>query len=354
MKNIPIRAFNTAVYPDKSLQGKYCLSPFVMIEVTLTGDVRLCGCGSWHPTTVGNLLENNLQHILSSDRARTVRQSIIDGTYRFCNENQCGIIANNELNSIDTVPDEVKTLLLDASAYQMPNWISIQGDDVCNLSCPSCRTQIKKSKASEIQSRKKIGKIIYNNLFSQPTDKTITVHVSGSGEIFASPLLLEMISSIDLGKLPNIQLCLQSNGLLAPKNWHNIQHLESAINHVVISIDAATASTYEIVRRGGSWPQLIQAMSFLQEKKQQLGFELRTRMVVQDRNANEVTEFYNFCRGFGVDRIEYSKISNWGTWTRQQFDLQNVFDPRHPKHQAVIQDLNQLKTQPGVWLHGLI
>lgn len=357
MSNFPkilINVDNTKRIAPKALQGKYCLSPFVMIEVTTTGDVRLCGCWAWHPTTVGNLFKNTLKEILSSEIARKVRQSIIDGTYHYCDESQCGIIANGELNTIETVPDEVKPLLEDAGKFQMPNYISIQGDDVCNLSCPSCRTHVIKPKPSQKQASEKLGKIVYDNLFSEPTTKIITVHVSGSGEVFASPLLLDMVASIDLDKLPNIKLCLQTNGLLAPQNWYRIKHVESAIQYVMVSIDAATAGTYEIVRRGGTWAQLNRAMAFLQLQKQQLGFELRTRMVVQNANAAEIEAFYEFSRSYGVDRVEYSKITSWGTWNQHEFAQQNVFDSRHPKNIDVISTLNRMKTMPGVWLHGLI
>ena len=49
------------IFPNKQFQGKYCLSPFVMIEVTINGDVRMCGCGTWMPATIGNLKEATLK-----------------------------------------------------------------------------------------------------------------------------------------------------------------------------------------------------------------------------------------------------------------------------------------------------
>jgi len=348
-----IPTISNHVFASKSLTGKYCLSPFVMVEVEVNGNIRLCGCGAWQPITVGNLFQNSLKDILSSEKASAVRQSIIDGTYHFCNEKMCGVIANDELNTIDTVPPEVKKLLADSSKFQMPNYISIQGDEVCNLSCPSCRPKVIKPDIRELESKNKLAKIMHDNLFSIPTDQIITLHVSGSGEVFASPFLLKMVSSIDLVKFPNTKLCLQTNGLLAPRKWHHFQHLESVISHVVVSIDAATADTYEYLRRGGKWEQLNNAMTFLQQKKQQIGFELRTRMTVQDRNADEILQFYEFSKSFNTDRIEYTKIDNWW-WTTEYYQHQNVFDPSHKKYNNVIQQLSEVRKLPGVWLHGLL
>ena len=236
MTIIPIHLKRALLFPVKDLSGKYCLSPFVMIEVTLNGGVRLCGCGDWMPTVIGNLTKNTLEEILSSPLAQRIRQSIIDGTYQYCNEQHCGVMANGELNTIDTVPDNVKNLITNSELFEIPHWISVQGDKVCNLSCPSCRTHVIKPKQNEIKEREQIGKIISDNLFSQPTDKKIVMHTSGSGEIFASPLLMNLLSSISLDRLPNFQLCIQSNGLMAKKNWHRISHLESAIQLSLIHI----------------------------------------------------------------------------------------------------------------------
>lgn len=341
------------MFPDKDLSGKYCLSPFVMIEVTLSGDIRLCGCASWMPTTVGNLVTNTLEEILSSPQAQKIRQSIIDGTYQYCNELYCGIMANNELNTVETLPDNVKHLITDAKLFEMPNWISIQGDDVCNLSCPSCRTSVKQTNPDAVKKQEQLGRIISENLFSQPTHRTITVHVSGSGEVFASALLLGLLSKVSLDTIPNFQLFLQSNGLLAEKNWHKIGHLESTVKQVTISIDAATSDTYEAIRRGGTWKKLIAAMKFFQRKKRELEFSFRTRMVVQNRNFAEIQQFYDFCKSFDVDRIEYSKLTDWKTWSPAQFQEHNVFDPTHSNYAAAREAILKVQQLPGVWCHGL-
>ena len=69
-------------FPTKQFQGKYCLSPFVMIEVSINGDVRMCGCSGWMPATIGNLKKTTLKEMLHSDLAQKIRQSIIEGMYQ--------------------------------------------------------------------------------------------------------------------------------------------------------------------------------------------------------------------------------------------------------------------------------
>jgi len=261
-------------------------------------------------------------------------------------------MANGELNTIDTVPDNVKNLITNSELFEIPHWISVQGDEVCNLSCPSCRTAVIKPKQDEIKEREQIGKIMSENLFSRPTDKKIILQISSSGEIFASPLLINFLSSISLNRLPNFQLHIQSNGLMAQKNWHKISHLEPSIRQVLISIDAATAETYQVVRRGGTWKQLTSAMKFLQKKKHELGFDFRTRMVIQNRNYQEIHQFYDFCKSYDVDRIEYAKVSNYA-WSEQEFREHNVFDLTHPNYAAAKEEMLTVQKLPSAWFQGI-
>ena len=351
MTVIPIQKVDFNLFAKKSLQGRYCLSPFVEIEVTTSGRVRMCGCKAWMPRTVGDLTTHSLEEILASEWAQRIRQSIIDGTYQYCNENTCGILQNNRLNEYDTVPSDVKPLLADASRFNLPHWITIQGDNTCNLSCPSCRTQVIKPSPDQVAQRERLGRIIVDNLLPKASDQKFVIHVSTSGEVFASDLLLNLLSGIDLDRLPNFELCLQTNALLATKKWHRIQHLERALNFVMVSIDAATAQTYETVRRGGTWQQLVTSMEFLAEKKQQFGFELRTRMVVQNQNFQEILQFYEFSQGFDVDRVEYSQLTDWNTWSKEEFRKHNVLDPAHINYQQATRELEKVRNLPGVWCY---
>jgi MoaA/NifB/PqqE/SkfB family radical SAM enzyme len=339
--------------PIKKFPGKYCLSPFVMIEVTLNGDVRMCGCGAWMSTTVGNLTRSTLQEILGSDLAQKIRQSIVDGSYVYCNEKFCGVIASNGLNDIDTVPPDIRALFDDVSKFEMPHHISFQGDETCNLSCPSCRTQIKKTPLEKQQAQQQIGKIISDNLFSEASDRKIRLEVSGTGEVFASPMLMNFINSIDPSKFPNLELAIGTNGLMCEQNWHKLGPIQSAVRKITVSIDAAQSDTYEKIRRGGTWPQILQAMKFLQNKKHQQGFVLHTRMIVQQQNYLEIEQFYQLCQQLDVDVVEYSRLQNWNTWSGLEFRSHDVFNPAHSEHESACAEIAKVKQLSGTWFAGL-
>lgn len=340
-------------FPVKSLQGKICLSPFVMIEVTLDGKVRLCGCHGWQPTTVGNLLESSLETILSSLSAQKIRQSIIDGTYEYCNEKLCGVIINGALNTVDTLPPNVKALLTNATQFDIPHHISVQGDKTCNLSCPSCRTKVIKSDPAQRQQQEQVGKVIADNIFNRPSNKKIVLEVSGTGELFASDMLLSLVNSVDRSKFPNLKLHIHTNGLLCQSKWHKITQLESAIDKITVSVDAANADTYAKIRRGGQWSELLEAMNFLKTKKQQLDFSLHSRMIVQQGNWREMPQFYHLSKSFNVDIVEYSRITNWGTWAPWDFVQHDVMNLTHTECADAQHILAQVKQLPNTWFVGL-
>jgi len=341
------------MFPAKQYQGKYCLSPFVMIEVTLQGDVRMCGCNQWMPTTIGNLKENTLKELLSSELAQKIRQSIIDGSYVYCDADWCAVIANNGLNKIKSVPPNIRELFNNPSKFEMPHHISFNGDQTCNLSCPSCRRHIIKTPLSKQEEQRKLGETLSNNLFADATDKKIKIELGGAGEVFASPMLMDFVNSIDIDKFPNVEFDFGTNGLLCEQNWHRFGNKVNNINKITVSIDASQADTYEKIRRGGKWPKLLQAMHFLQNKKHELGFKLHTRMILQQQNYQEIEPFYYFCKEFDVDIVEYSKLQMWGSWSLEEYNFHHVFSPAHPEYEPAQIELAKVRDFSDTWFAGL-
>jgi sulfatase maturation enzyme AslB (radical SAM superfamily) len=319
--------------------------------VDIRGNAALCGCEFWHPATIGNLFQTPLQDLLQSTVSQDIRQSIINGSYEYCNEKTCGIITNNQLNSIDTVPDNVIPLLEDSKKFILPYEIAIAGDLTCNLSCPSCRTSVTKQSPDQLEKQKQLGKILSQNIFTTPTDQKINLLLSTSGELFASAMLLNFVRSIDLDKFPNLLIKIQTNGLLCERYWYKLGAAQDRVKHLAITFDAARAETYEVLRRGGTWKELVAAMKFLSNKKRDTGMRFDTRMVVQQKNYQEMLEFYNFSLEYGADRVEFVRLSNWGTYG-SKFLAQDVLDRNHPEFAKAQEMYQQVVDLPKTWFAG--
>jgi sulfatase maturation enzyme AslB (radical SAM superfamily) len=281
------------LFSKKQLQGKYCLSPFIQLNVSSQGKVGICGCSVWQPTMVGNIFENTLSEILAGDTAKKIRQSIIDGTYQYCNEKTCGILYSQNLNSYETLSPEVKWAIEDNSRFLTPHHIVIGLDRTCNLWCPSCRHQVVKNSDEENERNQQLATLLSKNLFDQPTDKFIELTLDVSGEVFASPLLINFLNNVKSKDFPNLKIDIISNGILAPKRWHKLGEMQNHVHKITISYDAASKEIYEKLRRGGNWEDILVALEWLKNKKQENGMEFNTRMVVQKNNYQQMKNFYD-------------------------------------------------------------
>lgn len=328
------------------------MSPFLTIEVGYTGEVGLCGCSTWLPTKVGNLFDDSIQNILANARSQAIRASIADGSYIYCDELACGPISNGMLDSPGPILPEIQPLLDDPSKFIMPREIFMAGDRTCNLSCPSCRTGVLKNSEETINDNIRIGEILRQNLFSIPTQDPIRLHVSISGEIFASSLLMSFVQGIRSHDFPNIKLEIQTNGLLAQRNWHRLGDMQNHVQVVTMTIDAARPHTYEKLRRGGTWEDCQQSLHWLSKKCHDDNINLHLRMVVQKDNFSEMMEFYEQAHNFGADRIEYARLVDWNTYSPREFQKRDVFDSSHPDYEQAKAMLTQVKSLPKTFFFG--
>lgn len=322
-----------------------------MIEIMIDGAVRLCGCADWMPAIVGNLFEDTLENILSSKLAQDIRQSIIDGTYHYCNERACGILLNNQLNTTHNLPDNVAYLIEDAARWDIPYEISLSGDLTCNLSCPSCRTKVIQISEEQHELQQELGKQLAKNLFSKPSNRNINILVSNSGEIFASALLLKFINSIDTNDFPNVKLNIQTNGLLAPTRWSKLGKMQNNVTKTTMTLDAAKPHTYEQVRRGGRWKDAVKALEFFKHKQNE-GMKFHLRMVVQNANWQEIKEFYELAKSYNADVVEYVRLTDWSTWSEDEFRKNDVFDENHLSRSLAKTYIDDLRQKPDVFIAG--
>jgi molybdenum cofactor biosynthesis enzyme MoaA len=341
------------IFSEQQLTGKYCLSPFVQVNIDRNGDVGLCGCSQWQPTSIGSIFEHSLQDLLANATAQNIRKSIIDGTYIYCDTTKCGVIRADGLNSYKTLPDKVKWAVKDHARFSMPRHIVLAIDNTCNLSCPSCRHHVIKNTQETEQRQLELSKILTKNLFGTPTDDRVELTLDTSGEVFASPLLLDFINGISPTDFPNIEIDILSNGLLAKDRWHRLGGMQSYVKQITISYDSSDPATYEKLRRGGQFDRLVENLTWLGNKKKENGMKFKVRMVVQQDNFTQMKEFYDFSQTVNVDEVQYQRIINWGTYKPTEFKDIDVFDPNSRQYSHAVECFKQVEQLPNtVFWHG--
>lgn len=313
---------------DLNLKGKYCHHPFNTITVDSFGDVYVCICQAWLPISVGKIWEfDNLDSIVTSPRAKEIQASILDGSYRYCDNNTCGIIQNEQL--FNRIYRNLNTV----------NWINFALDPSCNLTCPSCRNEFKfLSEGPEFELRIKI----VNHLIKLIENHThwIKFTLSGDGDPFASLIYRHLLENLNIKNNNKIEIEIVTNGILIKAHWYKLQGVYNNLVRCKVSFDAGTESIYNITRRGGDWNKLLDSIKHIVDWKQKnnRSMAITANFVVQTANYKDIVKYVELCDHLGVDEINFQKIDNWGTFN--DFDYHAVWKNTHPEHQEFLKLLH--------------
>lgn len=332
--------------PGKSadLSTKFCESPFIKFETLIDGTVAPC-CSIWTRKRLGNLEQQNFEEIWNSVDAMEMRESILDGSYRYCNKQRCTLIMDDSLPERDDIKkpdlraiiDEGKTLL-----DSPPRWLFLAHDVTCNLACPSCRSNLIAADEAQEARFSKIEEQVFFPLLSE--GKQLTISVSGQGDPWSSRhyrSILRYIADHDL----DVQLDIYTNALLMnEKRWQDYLGLEKYHALVDVSIDACTPWVYEVVRRPGNWDRLEPNLRFIAEKRLAGIFrEFHINATIQLDNFHEIPGLVDLAGSLGCDTARFYMMQNTGGHIAKDYSAKNVGDEAHPLHFAFLETLRDPK-----------
>ena len=358
-----MRSFSAegTVKKAKIMKGKLCLQPFTNVDIHSNGGVRCCS-ESWMRSEIGNLHEASLDEIWNGDTIKSIRKTILDGDYGFCDWHQCPFYCNDEhyLFTLEELKDpagldpvrrdrvEKHRKWLEpifqhkVEQPQPPANYNFAYDESCNLACPSCRTDsIGHVRGEQYQIRQSIQKQLVEYLNAVGIEQVGRVNISGSGEPFASKVFKEFLFSFDGAKYPGLDINIQSNGLLFNETaWARMKKIHSNVNEVLISIDATSQETYRIVRVNGDFNVLIRNLQFLSGLAQ-VGKIKRFMLafVVQQRNYQEMQQAIILTKKLGAERIVFNLLNDWETWSKEEYTRHAVWKNFHPEFPQFLEQL---------------
>lgn len=319
------------------LSEKFCPWPYRYFGIVEDGAVNAC-CSAWLPTQIGNIRHMGWAEIWNSATAQKVRKSVHDGSFRYCNKMlcpriQCGLASKQDY--LDAGGDNAKYVSDDSGyALNAPEKVDLSFDKTCNLSCPSCRTNVIAMPRHEREGwlRDVETKIL------PLLEKVSSTNVTGSGDPFASALFRNLLEKLTPERFPNLKVKIATNAaLFTPSRWEKIAHLAGRIGWFTVSVDAAKPETYDFVRRGGDWYALMENLEFAADlKRKNLIDTFNLGFVVQAANWQEIPAFVELGRHLGVDDIHFSCLQNWGTRTAIEFAREAVHLSTHPEHEAFL------------------
>lgn len=315
------------------LKTHICYKPWDTISIEPNGNVIQC-CYSWLPKVIGNLFETpDLNDIIDSEIAREVQDSILDGSYRFCNKDLCSEIYSKRLPKR---PEEL-------NVTRKPYKIRFSNDLSCNLWCPSCRTsRIQHNEGDEYVKSKLLNDRIVKYVLERMEEGPVKIWVTGSGDAIGSKIFRDMLFNLDGRNYPDLEIYLMTNGVLfTPKIWQNLSRIWNNIRLIDISVDAGSFEIYQKVRPPGQWEQLLSNARFLGEMaKTHRQIDINYGFVVQQANYLDMVNFVNvFFQFERFNLLNFTLINDWHTW--HDFTPHAVWKPSHPEYQQFIDMVNR-------------
>lgn len=331
--------------------GRFCPNPFEYAQIDPDGSMFLC-CPAMLFRKTGNLAQQDFLDAWNSAEAQAIRASILDGSFRYCSAETCGLLRNGLLPKVAELenPEHQRMVAEQQTILEHgPRTINFSYDQSCNLACPSCRSKKIVLKGEE---RDFAGRI-HDKVTGAHLADARRLHITGSGDPFVGRYFLDFLQSFEPKEYPEIRIQLSTNGLLlTPKMWDSICH--EAIDWIDVSIDGASAETYG-KNRGGNFGKLVENLRFIGELRQSGAIQAyNLHYVVQQNNYHEMPDFVRLGLAVHCDGVLFKQVQNWGSWSPEEYAARAIQHPAHPEHLEFLEALQDPMLQhPIVRMHDL-
>ena len=311
---------------------RFCAKPFRHLEIVAGGDAYLC-CSDWLPLTVGNVRREPAARLWNGAIAQGIRRSILDDSFRWCTGCPHLATVSHSVRWADEVDEPALRSLMRDGVTTQPEIgvLNLAYDRTCNLSCPSCRTDVIVAHGAEYQRLEDLqAQLLAGDLLS----RVRLLYLTGSGDPFASRLFRELARSLEPARYPRLRLRLHTNAqLFTAAAWEALGPARALVREVEVSIDGASAATYHENRRGGSWETLLDNLGFVARLRAAGALQLlQISFVVQANNWREMGAFVDLGDRLSVDQVYFSELRNWGTFSPDEHAARAVHFSGHPEH----------------------
>jgi MoaA/NifB/PqqE/SkfB family radical SAM enzyme len=234
----------------------------------------------------------------------------------------------------------------------LPDTAKLCHDSSCNLSCPSCR---KEMIVADGRAQAELDRVVGDFILPLVSGATLLI-LSGDGDPFASRHYRAILRSTKESN-PDLRIALHTNAVLCDREAWKTCRLEGRVDWADVSVDAARAETYAVVRRGGDFARLGANLEFLGGLRRQGEIKnLRISFVVQALNFREMPAFVAWGKRIGADRVRFSLIREWSRGLNaDDFRRAKIWDEAHPRHDAFLDVLRHpLLRDPVVVLGDVV
>lgn len=199
-----------------------------------------------------------------------------------------------------------------------PLSLEIEASYYCNLTCPNCP----RTAGAGERLNKHMPVDVWGALISECAEhKLPSILMDHEAESLMNPRFFQMLE--DAKKAGILDIWLHTNGNLLTREKSE-RLIDSGLNRINFSIDAATAATYDIVRPGGKFEKVLKNINeFLELKIKKDAKHLRVRIsfIEQEANIAEKEQFFHMWKDVpGVNMITFQECWDFSAFGERDAD----------------------------------
>lgn len=273
-----------------------CVAPLVAMVFDAYGNVQACCANALYP--LGNVTRASLTDIWTGERAEVMRAALAEGDWSY----GCGVCRFRAERSAVGMPLDAYDLYPLESTASTPEWpalLSFSLHNTCNLECIMCGGD----SSSKIRTRRDgLPGLphVYGEAFFEQLGAFVE-HCTNVDFVGGEPFLVrehdrvwEML--IDSGR--DIAVSVTTNGT----TWNDKveRWLGSLDTTVFLSIDGVTRATFEQVRQGASFDQVMEHLERFRSYTQERGTQLILNWSLVRQNWHELAAMIEWAEERGL------------------------------------------------------
>ncbi|MDD5090117.1 MAG: carbohydrate binding domain-containing protein [Candidatus Wallbacteria bacterium] len=186
----------------------------------------------------------------------------------------------------------------------------VEPTNLCNLQCIMCNH-------GDHSFQRPLGVMKYGE-FKKIIDEICSMKLNlwefapyWLGESFVHPQIIDFLRlSSEAASRPGSfrHFNIHTNGVMLEER-HLSAILESRLSSILFSVDACHRETYDKIRIGGDFDRLVRNIRWLiaeRRRRCQRHPSIIVQMIVMDENAGEISEFCDFWRNEGLEKLIYA------------------------------------------------
>jgi MoaA/NifB/PqqE/SkfB family radical SAM enzyme len=189
-------------------------------------------------------------------------------------------------------------------ARGMPTWINLTSTTVCNLKCFMCNQFLDPNSPKET-----LDEAIYQKVVRELYPYARTMQLSAFGEPLMTPKMDQKLADLEQY---GVKLEMVSNGTLMMKESKFREQMLRCLELVTFSMDGATRATYNSVRTGAEFDEVVHNISRFAERRLEMPPALRPKMnfnyILMRRTVAEAPKFVEMVHRWGGDHIVFNHL----------------------------------------------